>query len=123
MVALTQCHGIIAGTSGLPQPLKSELANCCDSVLAQYLADDQVIEKIDKPEDALALRALRLVKFCCSGVLIKGRSLNLAHQRVLGYLRQPHFEEKFLTSIPNRGQAEQYLREFHRLLVQSGFNS
>jgi hypothetical protein len=90
-------------------------------VLANYLKDEEVIEKIDKPGDPLALRALRLIKFCCSGALIQGKSLNLAHKRVLDHLRQPQFEEKFLSSIPDKSQAEAHLREFHRLLMSLDF--
>ncbi len=121
MAALTQCHQAICGSAALPDRLKADLAGRADAVLASYLEDDQVIEKIDKPEDPLAFRALRLVKFCASGVLIAGKSLDMAHQRVLGHLRQPQFEEKFLASIPDASQAERHLREFHRLLMESGF--
>jgi len=41
---------------------------------------------------------------------------------VLGHLRQPNFEDKFLSSIPDKAQAEKHLREFHKLLVESGFS-
>jgi hypothetical protein len=121
MAALTACHRAISACQAIPDELKVELATTTDTVLANYLQDDQVIEKIDRPEDPLAFRALRLVKFCCSGALIAGKSLDLANQRVLGHLRQAQFEEKFLASIPDQGQAERHLREFHRLLMQSGF--
>ncbi len=47
----------------------------------------------------------------------------MAHQRILTHLRQPQFEAKFLASIPDPTQAERHLREFHRLLVESGFGS
>ena len=121
MAALTECHRAIRGALALPEGLKADLASRADAVLASYLEDDQVIEKIDRPEDPLAFRALRLVKFCSSGVLIAGKSLDMAQQRVLSHLRQPQFEEKFLASIPDPGQAERHLREFHRLLMESGF--
>ncbi|HMA52187.1 MAG TPA: hypothetical protein VKP60_20655 [Magnetospirillaceae bacterium] len=121
MSALTACHRAISLDKNLPEKLRTDLANAADTVLVAYLEHSGVIEKIDKPEDPLAFRALRLVKFCGSGVLIKGKSLALAQKRVLGHLRQPNFEEKFLSSIPDKGQAEKHLREFHKLLVESGF--
>jgi hypothetical protein len=121
MTALTSCHRAISLDKNLPEKLRTDLANAADTVLVAYLEQSGVIEKIDKPEDPLAFRALRLVKFCGSGVLIKGKSLALAQKRVLGHLRQPNFEEKFLSSIPDKGQAEKHLREFHKLLVESGF--
>lgn len=121
MTALTHCYRAITQNQTLPEKLRADLANAADTVLVGYLEHSGVIEKIDKPEDPLAFRALRLVKFCGSGVLIKGKSLALAQKRVLGHLRQPNFEEKFLSSIPDKTQAEKHLREFHKLLVESGF--
>jgi hypothetical protein len=123
MTAVTACNRAICNAVGLSDTLKSELSKRTDSILASYLEADKVIEKIDNPEDPLAFRALRLVKFCSSGVLITGRSLDMARQRVLNHLRQPQFEAKFLASIPDQAQAERHLREFHRLLVSSGFGS
>jgi hypothetical protein len=121
MGALTRANKAIQTGTILPDKLRADLAAATDAVLVDYLEHSGVIEKIDKPEDPLAFRALRLVKFCASGVLIKGRALEMAHKRVLGHLRQPNFEEKFLTSIPDKSQAEKHLREFHKLLVESGF--
>ena len=121
MTSLTSCYRTITLNQTLPEKLRADLANAADTVLVGYLEHSGVIEKIDKPEDPLAFRALRLVKFCGSGVLIKGKSLALAQKRVLGHLRQPNFEEKFLSSIPDKSQAEKHLREFHKLLIESGF--
>jgi hypothetical protein len=105
----------------LPDDIRKVLGNHIDEVLSRYLLDEQIIEKIDKPDDPLALRAIRLIKFCGSGVLIEGKSLDLARQRVIEHLKQKQFEEKFLASVPDPVQAEKHLREFHRLLVETGF--
>jgi hypothetical protein len=121
MGAMTRCNRVIQANQTVPDKVRTGLAAATDSVLVEYLEQSGVIEKIDKPDDPLAFRALRLVKFCASGVLIKGRALEMAHKRVLGHLRQPNFEEKFLSSIPDKAQAEKHLREFHKLLVESGF--
>ena len=121
MNALTRANNAIHADKCLPEQLRADLAAATDGVLVDYLESSGIIEKIDRPEDPLAMRALRLVKFCASGSLIKGRSLQMAHKRVLGHLRQPNFEEKFLSSIPDKVQAEKHLREFHKLLVESGF--
>lgn len=121
MLALAAVNRALLATSGIDQDLKTELGNQVDDVLAKYLLEEGVIEKIDKPDDPLAMRAIRLIKFCGSGVLIEGKSLNLARARVIEHLRQPQFEEKFLASVPEPGKAELHLREFHRLLVQTGF--
>lgn len=121
MAALAGLNAALTACQALPPEIRTELGGKVDDVLATYLLAEEVIEKIDKPDDPLAMRAIRLIKFCGSGVLIEGRSLNLARARVIEHLKQPQFEEKFLASVPEPGKAEAHLREFHRLLVQTGF--
>ncbi|MCR6629121.1 MAG: hypothetical protein NVV74_03185 [Magnetospirillum sp.] len=121
MAALAAVNRSLLAAEFLEEGGRRELAGAVDDTLAAYLVDEGVIEKIDKPDDPLALRAIRLIKFCGSGVLIEGKSLNLARARVIDHLRQPQFEEKFLASVPEPGKAEKHLREFHRLLVETGF--
>jgi len=121
MEAMTATHAAVANARGIPEELRAELAQCLDETLLRYLVDDSVIEKIDKAEDPLAMRAIRLIKFCGSGVLIQGKSLDMAKARVLEHLRQPSFEEKFLASLGEPGQAEKQLRDFHHLLIENGF--
>jgi hypothetical protein len=123
MTALTAANRAVLATPILAEEQKKELAGLIDEVLSRYLVEEGVIEKIDKADDPLALRAMRLLKFCGSGVLIQGKSQDLARRRVIEHLRQPQFEAKFLASVPNPNQAEQFLREFHRLLVDVGFKS
>jgi hypothetical protein len=120
MVAMTVTHGVLASSS-VPNPPRDSLAQCLDEVLTRYLVDEGVIEKIDKADDPLAMRAIRLIKFCGSGVLIRGKSLDLARSRIIEHLRQPQFEEKFLASSGDPSSGEKNLREFHRLLREVGF--
>ncbi|NFV80869.1 hypothetical protein [Magnetospirillum aberrantis] len=121
MAALAAANRSLLASAELDEDTRRQLASHVDETLAAYLVDEGVIEKIDKPDDPLALRAIRLIKFCGSGVLIEGKSLNLARARVIEHLRQPQFEEKFLASVPKPSEAEKHLREFHRLLVETGF--
>ncbi|MGE5477904.1 MAG: hypothetical protein ACM3Q1_14690 [Bacteroidales bacterium] len=121
MAGLAAVNRSLLTAEEVEEGLRKELAAAVDDTLAAYLVDEGVIEKIDKPDDPLALRAIRLIKFCGSGVLIEGKSLNLARARVIDHLRQPQFEEKFLASVPEPGKGEKHLREFHRLLVETGF--
>lgn len=121
MHAMTVTHGILAKSNQVPNPPRDDLARNMDEVLCRYLVDEGVIEKIDKADDPLAMRAIRLIKFCGSGVLIKGKSLDLARSRIIEHLRQPQFEEKFLASSGDPTSGEKNLREFHRLLREVGF--
>ncbi len=121
MAGLTVVNKALLAARRLPEEMRTQAAAQVDDILARYLVDEGVIEKIDKADDPLAMRAIRLIKFCGSGVLIEGKSLNLARQRVIEHLKQPQFEEKFLSSVPDPSQAEKFLRDFHRLLGEVGF--
>lgn len=121
MAALAAVARTVAASPALDAEVKAELASHVDEMLAKYLVDEGVIEKIDKQDDPLALRAIRLVKFCGSGVLIDGKSMALARAAVVEHLRQPQFEEKFLASVGDPAKGEKSLREFHKLLLESGF--
>ncbi len=122
MYAVARTHGLLKA-SALPDPLKTQLADRFDALLAKYLTDEGVIEKIDRAEDPLMLRAVRLVKFCASGCLIEGQSLQLARKAVIGHLKQPRFEEKFMEGITDRSQGERQLRDFYKLLQETGFGA
>ena len=104
MAALAAANRSLLAAPALDDELRKELGGAVDEVLAAYLVDEGVIEKIDKPDDPLAMRAIRLIKFCGSGVLIEGKSLNLARARVIDHLRQPQFEEKFWPACRSRGR-------------------
>ncbi|SEH57159.1 hypothetical protein [Magnetospirillum fulvum] len=121
MAALKGANRALLTCEALDEKFRAGLAARVDAVMARYLQSEGVIEKIDKTDDPLAMRAIRLVKFCGSGVLIEGQSLDMAKARVIEHLRQKQFEEKFLASVPDPAQAEKALRDFHRLLVECGF--
>lgn len=121
MAALTAANKALRTCPHLVDEFRKALADRIDDVMVRYLTAEEVIEKIDKPDDPLAMRAIRLVKFCGSGVLIEGKSLNMAKARVIEHLRQKQFEEKFVASVPDPSQGEKHLRDFHRLLVECGF--
>jgi len=121
MAALKAANQALLTCDALEEAFRAGLAARIDAVMVRYLQSEGVIEKIDKTDDPLAMRAIRLVKFCGSGVLIEGQSLDMAKARVIEHLRQKQFEEKFLASVPDPAQAEKALRDFHRLLVECGF--
>ncbi|CAA7617098.1 hypothetical protein [Magnetospirillum sp. SS-4] len=122
MAALTAANKSLRSCPVLVDGFRKALADLIDDVMVRYLQDEGVIEKIDKADDPLAIRAIRLVKFCGSGVLIEGKSLNMAKARVVEHLRQKQFEEKFVASCPDPSQGDKNLRDFHRLLVECGFS-
>ncbi|TAN56094.1 MAG: hypothetical protein EPN20_19315, partial [Magnetospirillum sp.] len=121
MAALTAANKALKSCPVLVDEFKKPLADLIDEVMVRYLTEEGIIEKVDKPDDPLAARAVRLVKFCGAGVLIEGKSLNMAKARVIEHLRQKQFEEKFVASCPDPSQGDKNLREFHKLLVECGF--
>ena len=121
MAALTAANKSLKNCPVLAEEFRKTLAELIDEVMVRYLTDEEIIEKVDKPDDPLAARAVRLVKFCGAGVLIDGKSLNMAKARVIEHLRQKQFEEKFVASCPDPSQGDKNLRDFHKLLVECGF--
>lgn len=105
----------------LPADLARRLADRVDDLLAAYLVESKIIEKLDRPEDPLRVRATRLIQFCASGILTEGKAFNLAHERVLAHLRQPEFEERLVEDIPEPAGKDQAVREFHALLATANF--
>lgn len=120
MVAATGAHTVTL-SSGLPDTVKTRVAEHIDNVLERYLIEEDIINKLDKPGDHIRDRAVRLVKFCGAGVLPEGKALALARKRVVKMLRQPKFDVGFIEGITTPGKAEKALRDFHKLLVKAGF--
>ncbi|NQW00929.1 MAG: hypothetical protein HQ483_14590, partial [Rhodospirillales bacterium] len=119
MVSATGAFNVLE-SSTLPDAVKRKITEHIDGVLERYLVDEDIINKLDRPEDHIRDRAVRLVKFCGAGVLPEGRALALARQRVIKMLRQQHFDVRFIEGIDEPERAEKVLRDFHKLLVQAG---
>lgn len=121
MQEIAAIYAFLRATDSLPARIRGPLADKLDALVAKFLIDNQVIEKLDNPADSLRVRAVRLVQFCTSGVLTEGKASTMARDRVLAILRQPNFEAKFVADIPDPATKEKSLREFHQLLASSSF--
>lgn len=111
------------GSTGIPGETASALFARLDKLLVNYIDGEKLIEKLDSPEHPLSARALRLVKFCGSGVLPESDALSLARQRVIDLLRRPRFVEEYTAAAPNPATAEKQIRAFRVLLRESGFEA
>jgi hypothetical protein len=120
MMRATLAHHKVS-QSVFPPPLRHKAAELIDSILEQYLIDEQVIEKLDHHESALRDRAVRLVQFCAAGVLPEGRAMTRARERILALLRAPNFDAHFVDGITDPDKAQKALRDFHQLLIRAGF--
>lgn len=121
MQEIVQIYAFLRRTTSLPAHVSGKLSERLDSLVADFLVDNQVMEKLDNAADSLRVRAVRLIQFCTSGVLTEGRAFTMARDRVLTLLRQPKFDEKFVADIPDVAQRDKALREFHVLLAKSRF--
>ena len=64
--------------SQLEQALKDKITARLDDILASYLEESKIIEKIDNPSRPMHLRAMMLVGMCQSEMLPKGKASNIA---------------------------------------------
>ncbi|MBF0392190.1 MAG: hypothetical protein HQL38_05870, partial [Alphaproteobacteria bacterium] len=106
----------------LPERVRDAVRSRMDQIMAEYLVTEKIIEKLDRNEDPLRLRATRLLQFCASGLLIEGRSSDITRHRILQHLRQAHFTENLVADLADPGQRAQVLREFHQLMTKAGMD-
>ncbi len=107
----------------LPEGPRRRLVDKLDTLLADFIRREGIVEKLDHPDDSLRVRADRLVQFCASGLLIEGQALAIARERTQTLLRQPDFVAKYAAAIGDPKEAEAALRAFHTLLTKAGFSA
>lgn len=120
MIRATLAHRV-AVASVFPPDLRKRMADTIDVILERYLVTEQVIEKLDHHESPLRDRAVRLVQFCAAGVMPEGKAMTRARERIVGILKTPNFDARFIDGIDDPGRAQKALRDFHQLLVRAGF--
>jgi hypothetical protein len=99
---------------------RAAVAGHIDDLLERFIVEEKIIEQLDQPDGHLRDRAWRLVRFCDSGLLPKGKALKRAQARVLTLLRQPDFPARFVAGISDPQAAQMALRDFFALLKSSG---
>jgi len=104
----------------LPQQMNITLVEWLDGLLYSFLDEERIIDKMDSPEETLFVRATSLLKFCASGLLIEGKTLNWVRQRVQDHLRQPNFVEKFTEEANTDKKKEMMITQLHIMLKKAG---
>jgi hypothetical protein len=120
LATITSIQRAVMAGEKLPKALTERAFSHFDEVLLRYVETAKLIERLDRPSDSLRLRAERLVSFCGSGVLLEGKALNAARQRVLDYLRRPDFMVEFMADVPKDRQ-DAAVRQFYTRLSKAGF--
>ena len=108
--------------SSLPEEVVTRISEKLDNLVTDYLEEQQIIERLDNPKAPLRIRATRLVQFCGSGVLTKGKADTMARNVVVTHLRQPAFMEKFTEGIDDMSKKEEVVKSFHQMLAEAGFS-
>ena len=106
--------------SSLPEAQRAELADKVDTLLAAFVEQSKIVERLDDPAASLRLRATRLVQFCASDALTRGKASKAARARVVAHLRQPNFDTAFVADVAE-GERPAALKSFYGLLKQAGF--
>jgi hypothetical protein len=107
--------------SCLPADKRDPLADRVDLLLAAFVEQSHIVERLDDPAASLRLRATRLVQFCASDALTRGKASKVAREHVVAHLRQPNFETLFVADIAAPAERTAALKSFYGLLKQAGF--
>jgi hypothetical protein len=107
--------------SSLPEAQRAELGDLVDTLLAAFVEQSKIVERLDDPSASLRLRATRLVQFCASDALTRGKASKIARDRVIVHLRQPNFDQAFVAEIADPTERAASLKQFYGLLKQAGF--
>ena len=107
-------------SSEYPAEIRQRMAGHIDGVLERYVIEENIVERLDRPDIHLRDRARLLVQFCGSGVLPEGKALARARARTLALLRQPDFSARFVDGLADPVLAERSLRDFYALLNSKG---
>jgi hypothetical protein len=108
--------------SSLPESQRTQLADRVDGLLAAFVEQSRIVERLDDPSASLRLRATRLVQFCASDALTRGKASKVARDHVVAHLRQPNFEDLFVADIGEPSERAAALKNFFGLLKQAGFD-
>lgn len=107
--------------SGLDEARREQFTERLDDLLASYIVDGQILQKIDNPDRPLHIRAFMLVGMCQPEMLPEGKASNLARQIIIDSLKQPNFEQELVSQIEDADEKNRVLRRFHEQLHRCGF--
>jgi hypothetical protein len=119
MAAVTAVYHKIKG-SNLDDGLKTRVTARLDELLASYIVDDHILDKIDDPGRPLHVRAFMLLTMCTPEVLPEGKASHLARQIIVKHLRRPNFETELVAQVAP-AEKDRVLRDFHVQLYRCGF--
>ena len=108
------------GAAELAEMAKRRILTSLDEILASYIVEDRILERIDDPSRPLHLRAFMLLSMCTPDVLPEGKASTLARKIIVKHLRRPNFEVEMVKEVPG-DEKDEVLRRFHVQLHRCGF--
>jgi hypothetical protein len=108
------------GSADMSAVTKKRILEHLDEILAGYIVNDRILERIDDPSRPLHIRAFMLLSMCTPEVLPEGKASALARKIIVKHLRRPSFETELVKQVPD-GEKEEVLRRFHVQLYRCGF--
>jgi hypothetical protein len=97
------------------------MAKRFDDIVVEYMIGNKVIERIDNDRLPFRERVERLVAFCAAGLLTEGKTTEIARQTITSYLKRKDFISELTADIPDPKEKEEAVRDFYKLLSQTGF--
>ncbi|MEC7973648.1 MAG: hypothetical protein VX987_13215 [Pseudomonadota bacterium] len=107
--------------SQLDPELKEKITAKLDEILAAYLEESKIIEKIDNPSRPMHLRAMMLVGMCQSEMLPKGKASNIARGVITEHLKKPDFNTELVAQV-EEAEKEKVIARFQSQLKRAGIS-
>ena len=108
--------------SQLEQELKDKITARLDDILASYLEESKIIEKIDNPSRPMHLRAMMLVGMCQSEMLPKGKASNIARDVITKHLKKPDFNTELVAQV-DEAEKDNVIARFQSQLKRAGISN
>ena len=108
--------------SQLDQELKDKITARLDDILASYLEESKIIEKIDNPSRPMHLRAMMLVGMCQSEMLPRGKASNIARDVITKHLKKPDFNTELVAQV-DEAEKDNVIARFQSQLKRAGISN
>jgi len=105
--------------SELPEMLKAMVADNLDGAVLNLMLDSQLLDKVEQGENFVH-RALKLLQFCRSDALTKGKSLKVVRERAQSYLKHPNFLALYTAGAKPGAERDALLRDLQSLMIDGG---
>ncbi|MDG3441115.1 hypothetical protein [Nitrospirillum amazonense] len=121
MEASAALYRLVTEGDALPGDMGEKLGARLDDLVATYIVDGRVIERLDDPSASLRVRATRLVQFAGAEVLASPKARRIVRDQIISHLRQPNFDTKFVEGLTTEAEKAAVLRNFYDLLNRAQF--